>query len=245
MLRHVLGDSVFFLSLRAYATHPQLKYSTSSTKDFERVCENISGKNLSYFFQEWIYGEGFPDYEYSWDWKSSGDSSALIINIKQPADRTNPTFFTMPIDVRITVAGRDTTINVFNNVQSQTFTMVFPAKPNTVFLDPEGWILKSTFTSSTFPPADYLLEQNYPNPFNLSTTVRYGIPVKSKMRLVVYNVLGQIVSELVNTDQDAGWKEVKWRTDVSTGIYFYRLDAVSTNDPNNRFVQVKKMLLLR
>ncbi len=245
MLRHVLGDSIFFLSLRTYATHPQLKYSTSSTKDFERVCENVSGKNLDYFFQEWIYGEGVPDYEYSWDWKSLGASSVLIINIKQTANRTNPAFFTMPIDVRITVAGRESTISVFNNVQSQTFTMLFPSKPNSVVLDPEGWILKLAFMESAFPPAEYFLEQNYPNPFNISTTVRYGLPANSNLHLVVYNVLGQVVSELMNEVQSAGWKEVNWQANVSSGIYFYRIEAVSVSDPNNRFVQVKKMLLLK
>ena len=93
------------------------------------------------------------------------------------------------------------------------------------------------------PPTAYELAQNYPNPFNPSTTIRYALPVTSRVKLTVYNVLGQVVGELVNQEQMAGWKEVEWNSDVSSGIYFYRLEA--TSNSNNRFAQVKKMLLLR
>ena len=83
MLRHVLGDSIFFSSLRTYANQPSLQYSTATTKDLETACESVIGKSLSYFFQEWIYGEGYPIYQYSWTWNSAGDSSVVTINLKQ------------------------------------------------------------------------------------------------------------------------------------------------------------------
>ena len=94
-------------------------------------------------------------------------------------------------------------------------------------------------------PITFALNQNYPNPFNPSTTLRYALPVNSAVRLTIFNTLGQQVAELVNQQQNAGWHRVKWDANVSTGLYFYRIEAVSTNDPNNRFLQVKKMLLLR
>ena len=64
MLRHVLGDSVFFRSLRSYANDPTLRYSTAAIRDFQNVCETVSGKDLNYFFQEWIYRDGFPRYDF-------------------------------------------------------------------------------------------------------------------------------------------------------------------------------------
>ncbi len=94
-------------------------------------------------------------------------------------------------------------------------------------------------------PRDFLLYQNYPNPFNPSTTIRYGLPSPSRVHLVVFNLLGQTVVELFNGDQDAGWNQVVWNANVSSGLYFYRLDATSVSDPSKRFVDVKKMLLLR
>jgi hypothetical protein len=94
-------------------------------------------------------------------------------------------------------------------------------------------------------PTVIALEQNFPNPFNPSTTIRYALPSRSSAKIVVTNTLGQEVAVLTNGEQEAGYHEVEWRANVASGIYFYRIDAVSASDPNNRFVQVKKMLLLK
>jgi len=56
---------------------------------------------------------------------------------------------------------------------------------------------------------------------------------------------GRNGASLENGEIEAGYHKVRWRANVASGIYFYRIDAVSTTDPNNRFVQVKKMLLLK
>ena len=91
-------------------------------------------------------------------------------------------------------------------------------------------------------PDRYELSQNYPNPFNPSTTIRYGLPKNSMVSLKVYNILGQQVAQLVDGPQYAGWQSVEWRADVSSGIYFYRIEAA---EGKNTFVQVKKMMLLK
>jgi hypothetical protein len=94
-------------------------------------------------------------------------------------------------------------------------------------------------------PTVYSLAQNFPNPFNPSTTLRYGLPARSSVRLVIYNLLGQVVKELVNTEQQAGIQSVVWNANVSSGLYFYRLEATSLDNPSKRFIETKKMLLLR
>jgi hypothetical protein len=91
----------------------------------------------------------------------------------------------------------------------------------------------------------FSLSQNFPNPYNPSTTIHYGLPVRSSVRLTIYNMLGQRVSELVNAEQDAGFQSVVWNASVASGLYFYRLEATTLNDPNKHFVDTKKMLLLR
>jgi flagellar hook assembly protein FlgD len=87
--------------------------------------------------------------------------------------------------------------------------------------------------------------QNYPNPFNPSTTVRYAVSTTSHVKVQIYNVLGQVVAELVNGEQSAGWYQIKWNAKVASGVYFYRFDAESISEPTERLVQVKKMLLLQ
>ncbi len=94
-------------------------------------------------------------------------------------------------------------------------------------------------------PLAYTLKQNFPDPFNPSTTIQYALPVRSTVKLVIYNIVGQVVKELVHAEQSAGFHSVVWNATSASGIYFYRVEAVSTVDPHQRFVQVKKMLLLR
>jgi len=88
-------------------------------------------------------------------------------------------------------------------------------------------------------PMRYALEQNYPNPFNPSTIVEYRLPATGFVSLKVYNVLGQLVTTLVNGVQAAGNYSVRFEgQSLSTGIYFYRLQSGS-------FTQVRKMMLLK
>jgi len=94
-------------------------------------------------------------------------------------------------------------------------------------------------------PTQYSIQQNFPNPFNPSTTIRYALPIRSSVRLLITNSLGQQVEVLESGEQEAGFHEVEWRANVASGIYFYRIESVSTADPNKRFIQVKKMLLLK
>jgi photosystem II stability/assembly factor-like uncharacterized protein len=94
-------------------------------------------------------------------------------------------------------------------------------------------------------PVSYALHQNFPNPFNPSTTITYSLPTPSLVRLQILNLIGQQVAELVNTDQEAGDHFVKWEANLASGIYFYRMHAVSLNDPKRQFQEVKRMIILK
>ncbi|MDI6767873.1 MAG: T9SS type A sorting domain-containing protein [Bacteroidota bacterium] len=95
-------------------------------------------------------------------------------------------------------------------------------------------------------PKEYALEQNYPNPFNPVTTLKYGLPFTSDVRLKIYNTLGQLVATLVDEIQEAGYKSVDWNSsNIASGVYFYRLEAMNISNPSKSFTKVKKMLLLR
>ena len=77
-------------------------------------------------------------------------------------------------------------------------------------------------------PAQFQLDQNYPNPFNPSTTIAYALPEPSRVRLVIYNMLGQQVAELVSAEQPAGTHSVVWNASgYSSGLYLMRLEAGS------------------
>ncbi|PJA53042.1 MAG: hypothetical protein CO167_08180, partial [Candidatus Marinimicrobia bacterium CG_4_9_14_3_um_filter_48_9] len=88
-------------------------------------------------------------------------------------------------------------------------------------------------------PDGFVLNQNYPNPFNPGTVISYFLPKTSQVHLTVYNVLGQQVATLVNADQSAGLHRINFNaTTLSTGIYFYRLEA-------GEFAATQKMVLMK
>lgn len=91
---------------------------------------------------------------------------------------------------------------------------------------------------------DFALEQNYPNPFNPKTTIRFALPQPGRVRLTIYNLLGQQIRTLINGQMSAGFHEISWEgreetgREVSSGVYFYRLETEG-------FSKSLKMLLLR
>lgn len=88
-------------------------------------------------------------------------------------------------------------------------------------------------------PDTYALSQNYPNPFNPSTIIEYALPEAGNVKINIFNILGQKISTLVNETKSAGRYQVTFdATKLSTGIYFYSLEA-------NNFRSIKKMLLIK
>ncbi len=103
-------------------------------------------------------------------------------------------------------------------------------------------------------PDRYALFDNYPNPFNPSTTISFQLPKASSISLNVFNALGQLVATLADERKEAGYYTVKWNANVSSGIYFYRLQAHQISGQPavglagrqaGEFSETKKMILLR
>ncbi|HTP79502.1 MAG TPA: M1 family aminopeptidase, partial [Bacteroidota bacterium] len=239
MLRHVLGDSLYFRAVQAYASDPRLRYATASIADFQKDCEIASGRSLAFFFDEWINGEGFPRYAYSWSTHAEGSGGMVKLFLQQIQGGSNPVYFTMPVDVEVSGAGWDTTVTVWNDSLQQQFVLAVRANPSSVRIDPEEWILRQVFSNADIPPADYSLEQNYPNPFNPKTTIVYHLPVRSTVSLKVYDVLGREVATLKNGDEFAGTYSIDWDASTSaSGVYFLRLQA-------GTYVETRKMLVVK
>jgi aminopeptidase N len=245
MLRGVVGDSAFFKILKDYTADPSVAYGVVTTEDFQRIAESVSGLDLHYFFNEWIYGENYPNYNVTWEYSDLGNnSSKVVLNVNQITN-TNPVFFTMPVQIKIFVGTKDTLINIFNDKQNQEFEFIIAGRPDSVQFDPDNRILKNVaFTTSvginTFP-IDFKLQQNYPNPFNPSTIISFQIPADGFITLRVFDILGNLVAILLNEERKAGRYNYVFSNSgyqLPSGIYFYQM--VSGN-----FKQVRKMMLLK
>ena len=93
-------------------------------------------------------------------------------------------------------------------------------------------------------PKKFALHQNYPNPFNPITTLRYDLPEGALVNVTIYDMMGRVVKTMVNSQQNAGFKSVRWNAtndkgfQVSAGLYLYTIQA-------GEFRQTKKMVLLK
>ncbi|MBN2572330.1 MAG: S8 family serine peptidase, partial [Ignavibacteriales bacterium] len=95
-------------------------------------------------------------------------------------------------------------------------------------------------------PNQFCLYQNYPNPFNPVTTIKFDLPTNSYVRLKVYDVLGQEIMTLVNTELNAGYYNYKWdATNFASGIYILRIEASPFDKIGKDFIAAKKVVLLK
>ena len=246
MLRGIVGDDNFFKIMQQYANEPGLAYNVATTEDFQRIAERVSGMNLNYFFQEWIHGENFPVYSVVWSYKQDvNENYKVSLRITQSVN-SNPSFFTMPIQIAITTSKGLVNKTVINNAQVQSIDLIVDGKPSAIQVDPGNWILK-TVMGTTYQedfdlyPTNYTLDQNYPNPFNSGTSIRFELPIDSYITLNIYDELGSFVTSLINEKKSKGIYEVRFDPNnyrLASGIYFYTLKA-------GNYSETKKMIILK
>ena len=120
MLNYLLGsDTAFYRCIREYITSP-LRYGVATAEDLRASVERSSGMDLKWFFDEWIYSEGFPIYSIVW---SQQDSITTATVYQQSTSEKTP-FFTMPIQLEFSGAGLDTTIQLLNDQSPQTLSLI-------------------------------------------------------------------------------------------------------------------------
>jgi len=110
---------------------------------------------------------------------------------------------------------------------------------------PEGDILSNVIENNEEIPNQFYLSQNYPNPFNPSTTINFAVPVRSDVKITIFNILGEVVEILHNSNIDAGTYSLSFNAakKLSSGIYFYQIIANGIDGKN--FNQTKKMMLIK
>jgi aminopeptidase N len=248
MLRGLLGDSAFFNVFKTY--RQRFEYKSATTDDFAAATSSVAGRDLSWFFNQWIYAKGWPIYAYRWTAQSGGGGYDVKVDIQQQQDED---VFQMPVQLKLQGGGRDTLVVADNTMRNQSFSFVIPFRPDTVYFDPGEWILKqlsSIFLSDPGTdnglPHSFVLYQNYPNPFNLATVIRYYLPATGIVGLKVYDLLGREVVALVNEEELAGFHEFSFDAErLTSGVYFYSLRVTSATETTSAFVDTKKMLLLK
>ncbi len=232
MLRGVLGDSTFFNVLRSYGSNDSLAYNAVTTEDFQNVSESISGIDLDYFFDQWIYGEGYPKYSISWE---INQNSELIVNIQQ-VQKTQ--YFKMPINLQLLLPDGVREIRVENSQAFESYNLGSVGYSTfNLILDPDEWILKEVEYLNMgyeFPgPSQITLYPAYPNPFNSGTTISFFIPEtvgEQNGNIKIYDLRGNYSGSIWSGKTKIGLNQINWKIyDKSSGIYFIVLDTENKN----------------
>jgi hypothetical protein len=193
MLRWVLGDSAFFRGMRQYLEDPALRYNFAKTADLQRNLEQVSGKNLTTFFQKWIYGEGYANYNATWH--QAAGSPWVSLKLDQTTSHNSVSFYEMPVEIEFRNATQSVRRVVDHRNSGQVFSLNVGFAVDTVIIDPDIWILAKTKTSARttvelLPPDDLQL---YPNPSPGNATVRLRNASGNRLSVRVFNVAGQLL----------------------------------------------------
>ncbi|MEN8007317.1 MAG: M1 family aminopeptidase [Candidatus Krumholzibacteriota bacterium] len=244
MLRHMLGEADFFTAVNQYLDI--YGHGSATTEQFQAVFENVSGLDLNAFFQQWIYGDYYPVYDFSWNWWPSGGGYEVSVRVEQI--QLEGGLFSMPLDVVVSTTGGTETfvINQTDEVQWHSFQVNDPV--TAVELDPDHWVLREVHdngvTRAGEIPVAARLVGNAPNPFNPATEIRFTLPADQAVRVSVYDVSGRLVKTLVDEVRPAGDNRILWDgTDlhgrsVASGTYFTRMTGAGLD-------QVRPMSLIR
>ena len=245
MLRHKVGETMFFDILKSYASNDSLSYNAASTSDFQKVCEDISGLDFEQFFQQWIYGEKYPKYELSWWHEGNG-----IYNVKIDQVQSY-NFFSMPIDLKFSGSAGpmlvDTTIVIENNNSSQLYEFSgFNFLVENVMLDPENWILKEATYSvneiDNILPDRVEVEKAFPNPFNSKVQLSFYINPQfgdTHVSVNIFDSRGKIIESLIDNEFMPGYHTTFWNANgKSSGVYFIQLAT-------DNYIDSQKILFLK
>ncbi len=125
MLKWILGDAVFYQALKDYHARPNLAYSYVRTSDFNASLLQSTGTDFTEFFNDWVYGEGYPTYNIKW--MQSGNQA--VFKVSQTQSSALVSFFEMPLPIKVTGTAGQTAYLVLNNTSNNQYflqSVTFP-----------------------------------------------------------------------------------------------------------------------
>lgn len=224
-LRWVIGDSAFFAAVNNYLNDAQLANGFARTSHLKAHFEASSGTNLTWYFDDWFTGQGFPTFQINWVQVGSN----LTITINQTQSHISVPFFEIPVPLHFIGASQDTMLRLDFNTQGQIFNVTLPFTATSMEFDPELWLISSNSVAVGVKEIPELKKiMLYPNPteniFWLS-----GITEKH-FTTEVFDVTGKMILQTQDMNQ----------TDISsleTGMYIVK---VTEADKKYTFNVVKK-----
>jgi methionine-rich copper-binding protein CopC len=147
MLRKVVGDEPFFRILREWRAAYQ--FDSGTTEEFRAIAEMVAGRDLGWFFDEWVYGAGGPSYRWGWRPVEAAGRNYVEVDLRQVQSGSWPTF-TGPVDLFVFDSAGSRIVTVWNDTRAEHLLVETEGVPSYVDLDPEGWILTTSLATTPF-----------------------------------------------------------------------------------------------
>jgi aminopeptidase N len=140
MLRYLLGDALYHETIRQYGE--RYRYNVVETQDLMRVVKDVTGENLDWFFEQWVFLAGHPDFRVDKSWDRATGVLHVSVEQTQKTGGLVPVF-RVPLDLDVTWEGGHETHRVTIEQVKQNFYFHVPGEPQMVLVDPDDWVLKT------------------------------------------------------------------------------------------------------
>lgn len=192
MLRKKLGETTFFQAVQNYLADPDLAFGFAKTPDLKAHLEVASSLNLDEFFQDWVYGEGFPSYQISWHQENNND---VVLTFHQTQSDPSVPFFEAPVNILFLGASGESMTAVFDNTTNgEVFAENIPFPVVSIEIDPYFDLISNNNSASLDVPEFDLSTAIlfYPNPVGEKLYVKtpHGVEIRGYN---LYNLLGETV----------------------------------------------------
>lgn len=217
MLRKKLGDSNFYQGMQEYLSHPDLAYSYAKTEDFIPIMEQAGGLDLSEFFADWLFNQGYPSYTVEWNQITP---TQVRFVLSQVQSHNSVDYFEAPVPVRVVGTGGEIEDFIMDNTANdEVFFRTVSFTIASVEFDPEHDLI-SKDNLVLLSNDEFSLDEElfiFPNPASSEIYIRK--PANLEVTdLKIFNMIGQLVvdqtfSESINIDQ------------LSAGVHFIRFET--------------------
>jgi aminopeptidase N len=228
-LRYVLGDSLFFAGLKGYATDTNFRYKSATISDFRDKMEVVSGQDLNWFFDEWIYKPNHPLYRNVYAIKHLDSGKWQVkFTARQLSSALDP-YWQMPLEIKIRFMDlSDTLVKVFNSYNDQIFIFEFDVQPVNLSFDPNNQILLkqgSTIVGEAESlPASGMSMSVTPDPFTTSSLVKYQLAQPSVVSIQILDQVGRkITSNELGKQTKGDHTYFLDGNHLKPGVYFFRV----------------------
>jgi aminopeptidase N len=236
MLRFLDPDN-FFTAMQVY--RDSFEYGTANTDDMKNIFSLVYGTDLSWFFNEWVYDQGFPEYDIFWYCSSSGNDYTTSLNIYQT--QTNaPAVFHMPVQVLLQTTGSDTLIEIPINNSPEHVDIILPDSVISIQFDPDYRLLHKhqiyygieEYSNAVPVYNDFFFSSNPAK----NLVIEFVVNQPGKTRFIVYDATGRVSLSFEKELSKPGHYS-EHVDKMPAGVYFCRFET-----PVNRLV--KKLVII-